>query len=189
MAVPPTSKAALRQVLHARRDEAFASMPVVERQSASEALAVTLVQQLARPSVVAAYIAIGSEIDPVMLVRALAADGCTIALPRVTSKREPMQFAAWSPDAPLVPGPFGLHQPPSEAPEIVPDAILAPLLGFDQSLNRIGYGAGHYDRAFAQHPDARRIGLAWDLQACEAIAVDPWDVPLKAVATEKAWYE
>jgi len=188
MAVPPTPKAALRQALRARRDAAFASMSLEQRRAAGEALASALIPRLGTASVVATYVAIGSEIDPMPLIAVLSDAGCAIALPRVTSRTEPMEFAAWSPDTPLVAGPFGLRQPAADAPEITPGLILAPLLGFDRARNRIGYGAGHYDRAFAKHPGARRIGLAWDLQACEAIPVDPWDIPLEAIATEKAWY-
>ena len=86
-----------------------------------------------------------------------------------------------------MPGAFGLLQPRSDAEEVSPDLILAPLVGFDRALRRIGQGAGFYDRAFARLPDARRIGLAWSVQEVDALPTDPWDVPLHAVATEREW--
>ncbi|MFM9976945.1 MAG: 5-formyltetrahydrofolate cyclo-ligase [Sphingomonadaceae bacterium] len=188
MAVPPTPKAALRRELRDRRDRAVAAMSPAEQSDAAAALAQRLVPLVSPSGIVAAYIAIGSEIDPMPLIAALAATGCSIALPRVTAREAAMQFAPWSPGTPLSAGPFGLRQPAADVPEIVPGVILAPLLGFDAMRNRIGYGAGFYDRAFARFPAARRIGLAWAMQACEAIPTDPWDIPLEAIATEKAWH-
>jgi 5-formyltetrahydrofolate cyclo-ligase len=70
-----------------------------------------------------------------------------------------------------------------------PDIILTPLLGFDHLLHRLGQGAGHYDRAFAALPGARRIGVAWSVQHVDPLPTDPWDVPLHAVITEQGWFE
>ena len=45
----------------------------------------------------------------------------------------------------------------------------------------------YYDRAFAALPGARRIGYAWSVQEVQLVPLDPWDVPLHAVATEREW--
>jgi 5-formyltetrahydrofolate cyclo-ligase len=185
MAVPPTSpKAMLRQALKQRRQGFVLDTDIVE---AAKAMAELALPHLTDAPIVSAYLAINGEIDPMPLVRQLARRGVTIALPHVTGARDALRFLAWEPDSRLEDGPFGLRQPPAEAREVEPDVILAPLLGFDSALNRIGFGAGHYDRAFAHFPHARRIGLAWSVQACDSIPVDPWDVPLHAVATEQDW--
>ncbi len=187
MAVPPTtSKALMRESLRQRR-QAFVSG--IDLRALSHAMA-----ELAEPAVppgqtVAAYHAIGDEIDPLPLLHTLARRGVIVALPHVSGRRDAMRFLTWQPDSPLEPGPFGLLQPPADAAELAPGIIFAPLLGFDSALNRIGYGAGHYDRAFARFPDARRIGLAWSVQRCDMIPVDEWDVSLHAVVTEKSWIE
>ena len=96
---------------------------------------------------------------------------------------------AWRAGDPLVGGPSGLLQPASDAAPLVPDMVLVPLIGFDRALHRLGQGAGYYDRACAVLSDARRIGLAWSVQEWPAVPCDPWDVPLHAVATERAWIE
>ena len=57
----------------------------------------------------------------------------------------------------------------------------------DRRGNRLGQGAGQYDRAFAAHPAAWRIGVAWSVQQVDALAPDPWDVPLHAIVTESEW--
>lgn len=136
---------------------------------------------------VASYIPVGGEADPAPLTRAARQAGCRLVLPHVLDRATPLRFLAWASGVTLDPGPFGLSQTPADAPELAPDIILSPLVGFDRSGNRLGQGAGHYDRAFAQHPQAWRVGIAWSVQEVDALTPDPWDVPLHAIATEKEW--
>lgn len=143
--------------------------------------------RLAAGLTVASYVPVGSEADPSPLARAAAEAGCTIALPHVIDRTTPIRFLAWITDTALASGPFGLSQPPDTAQELAPDIILTPLLGFDRRGNRLGQGAGHYDRAFAAYPRAWRVGVAWSAQEVKALTPDPWDVPLHAIATEREW--
>ena len=178
-------KLALRAQLRAERD-AFAI-------EASEAILAPahFVEKLTPGLIVATYVAIGSEADPTQLAAAAAQQGCKLALPFVIGRAEPIRFLAWEMGEPLVDGPFGLRQPHAERPEVAPNVILTPLVGFDARLNRLGQGAAHYDRAFARYPDAMRIGVAWSVQEVPAIPTEIWDVPLHAVITEKGmtWHQ
>ncbi|QKS01498.1 5-formyltetrahydrofolate cyclo-ligase [Sphingomonas sp. CL5.1] len=142
---------------------------------------------LSRGLTVASYMPLGSEADPAQLARAAVEAGCAIALPHVVDRATPLRFLAWDTEAALAAGPFGLAQPHDHWAELAPDIILTPLVAFTRGLDRLGQGAGHYDRAFAQFPDARRIGVALSAQEVEALPVDPWDMPLHAIATEKEW--
>lgn len=137
---------------------------------------------------VSSYVPLGSEADPTAIAWAAREAGCRIVLPHVTSRESPVRFFAWEPEAGLIDGPMGLRQPDDSGPEEHPDIVLTPLLAFDGALNRLGQGAGHYDRVFARLPDAWRVGIAWSVQRVEALAVDPWDVPLHGVVTEAASY-
>lgn len=136
---------------------------------------------------VSSYAPLGSEADPAPLALAAVAAGCNIALPHVTTRDQPMRFLAWDAQADLIRGPYGLQQPHHGTLEVVPDIILTPLLAFDGKLDRLGQGAGYYDRAFARFPDALRIGVAWDVQRVDALPTDAWDMPLRAVITESGW--
>lgn len=136
---------------------------------------------------VASYVPMAGEADPSVLARAAVDAGCAIALPHVTTRAAPMRFLAWDSEADLIPGPFGLHQPHHDAPALAPDIVLTPLVAFDAALNRLGQGAGYYDRVFAAFPQAWRIGIAWSVQRVDALATEAWDVPLHAVATEQDW--
>ena len=138
---------------------------------------------------VASYLPVGAEADPAPLADAAAAAGCTVALPHVVDRATPLRFLTWAKERALVAGPFGLRQPVGDAEECEPDIILTPLVGFDRSGARLGQGAAHYDRAFAAHPTAWRIGVAFACQEVTSLPTDPWDVPLQAIATEQEWIE
>lgn len=191
MAVPPPhsrmilDKPALRAKLRADRDQ-FAA------ESSTAILAPeAFVEKLRADTIVASYCAVGSEADPSQLAAAASAAGCRLALPFVVDRATPIRFLAWQLGEPLVEGPFNLRQPDPASPEVAPDLILTPLLGFDRRLNRLGQGAGHYDRAFARYEGAWRVGVAWSVQEVPAIPADIWDVPLHAIITEEGmlWHE
>lgn len=173
-------KKALRAQLRAARDGFFAEHR--PRLAVPELLRA----RLAPGVVVASYLPVGSEADPTPLADAAREAGCVLALAWVADRATPMEFLRWDADTSIEAGPLGLRQPSRSAPAVVPDVILAPLVGFDATLNRLGQGAGFYDRAFAQHGGAWRLGLAWSVQQVPELPADPWDVPLHAILTEQA---
>lgn len=182
MVVPPHSPAAEKQALRAEmraRRLAFAPIPIEPPAG--------FLTRLANPGVIAAYLPLPGEADPALLVDAAIARGWRLALPHVTTRPAPMRFLDGA--AARAAGPMGLTQPVASAAELVPDLILTPLVAFDAALHRLGQGAGYYDRAFADLPDALRIGVAWSIQRAETVPTDPWDVPLHAVITELGWTE
>jgi 5-formyltetrahydrofolate cyclo-ligase len=149
-----------------------------------------LLNRFAPGVTVSSYVPVGSEADPTAIAFAASERGCTIVLPHVISRESPVRFFHWTPNQPLLDGPLGLRQPSDDAPEVEPDIVLTPLLAFDDALNRLGQGAGHYDRVFERLPNAWRIGIAWSVQRVETLATDPWDVPLHGIVTEAAlWGE
>jgi 5-formyltetrahydrofolate cyclo-ligase len=186
---PANPKPALRKQLRARRARFLAALSEGERAAAHQALADQVIRRIGDCRILAGYVAIGGECDPAPILAAAASAGATIALPHVVEPDRPMRFLAWRAGDPLVAGPAGLLQPTTDTEMVIPDTILVPLIGFDRTLNRLGQGAGYYDRACAALSDARRIGLAWSVQEVDALPCDPWDVPLHAVATERAWIE
>ncbi|WP_298091912.1 5-formyltetrahydrofolate cyclo-ligase [uncultured Sphingomonas sp.] len=174
-----TDKRALRARMRAIRDAHDRGGPLP--------LPAAFLAMLRGAGTIAGYMPVGAEADPAPFMHAARAAGLALALPHVIDRPTPLRFLGWDGTAPLATGPFGLLQPPADAPAAVPDIILTPLVAFDARGNRLGQGAGHYDRAFAQFPTARRIGIAWSVQQVEALVPDPWDVPLHAIATELDW--
>ncbi len=133
--------------------------------------------------IVASYVPVGSEADPSRFEAAALYAGATLAWPVVVDRDSPITFHP-APGGQMVDGPFGLKQPSGDTAPVVPDIILTPLLGFDSRCNRLGQGAGHYDRAFASWPEALRIGIAWSVQQVADLPCDAWDMPLDAIVTE-----
>jgi 5-formyltetrahydrofolate cyclo-ligase len=186
MAALPTapSKADLRAAALAARD----ALSAAQRAAAADALAERgLPLPIAPGCVVAGYSPIRSEIDPVPLMRKLAASGARLALPTVTARGQSLSFRAWSPSDRLMLGPLGIPEPSPAAAEVVPDIMLVPLAAFDRLGHRIGYGAGHYDHTFSHLRKIKAvtgIGLAFAAQEIDAVPALSHDERLDFVLTE-----
>ncbi len=182
-----STKSEIRRTLRARRDEFVAALNERDRALCFSVPPSPLARLFEQQPVVAGYAAMGSEVDPHKLLSAAINAGCTIALPHVVSKAQPMRFLCHKWGASLQEGAFGLMQPDADSPSVTPELVLIPLVGFDRDGNRLGQGAGHYDRALSILPNAIRIGIAWSCQEWDALPADPWDEPLHAICTEKEW--
>lgn len=180
-------KASQRLNYRRLRDAFVENLSQGERALAFSRIPSPLLEHLQPGKTLAAYIAKDSEVDPASLIAEAHKVGCEIALPHVTGKSAPMRFLRWTPGDELVAGPFGLKQPRDDAPQCAPDVALVPLIAFDSRLMRLGQGAGHYDRALSILDDTVAVGLAWSVQMAPALPTDPWDVPMDAILTERAW--
>jgi 5-formyltetrahydrofolate cyclo-ligase len=178
------SKADLRAAALTARD----ALSSEQRTAAAQAIAMRgLPIDIAPGSVVAAYSPIRSEIDPIPLMRTLAARGARLALPAVMARGKSLAFRAWSPNDRLLLGPLGILEPSPAAAEIIPDIMLVPLAAFDRLGHRIGYGAGHYDYTLAHLRKVKpitAIGLAFAAQEIKAVPALQHDVALDYVLTE-----
>ena len=183
------TKAKLRRDALARRD----TLPPELRQAAAEAIACRDFPLEIRPGVlVSGFSSIGSEINPVPLMRRLAERGARLALPVVIGRGRALVLRAWAFGEPLGKGVWGIREPPSEAAEVDPDILLVPLAAFDRAGHRIGYGAGHYDHTFAHLRKSHAvtgIGLAFSIQETPAIPALSHDVALDFVLTEKEVFD
>jgi 5-formyltetrahydrofolate cyclo-ligase len=136
---------------------------------------------------VAVYLPIGSEIDPRPLLGKLVTAGAKLALPCVLEDGS-MIYRHYTRGDPLERREFGLLEPFHEVPEVFPTLILTPLLAYDKSGNRLGYGKGHYDRTITRLREKGRAfvcGLAFHGQEVDAIPAETHDVPLDWVMTER----
>ncbi len=136
---------------------------------------------------VGSYVAFDGELDPSALGERLRSGGHSTWLP--VCEDGLLRFRRWDGRQRLVRGPFGTSHP--ELGETVDayelDVVLVPLVAFDAERHRVGFGAGFYDRTFAEVPRPVLIGLAHDLQELEPWRPEAWDVTLDAVATPSRW--
>jgi len=126
----------------------------------------------------------GSEIDPRPLLEALHARGHRISLPVTPPRGQPLSFRRWLPGTLMARGPMGT-QHPAKGDAVTPDWLIVPLLAFDRSGARLGYGGGYYDRTLALLRDAKAIGVAYAAQEIAQVPTGPHDVRLPAIATEQ----
>jgi 5-formyltetrahydrofolate cyclo-ligase len=155
-------------------------------------------QDYLRSEHVAAYLPIGGEPDLGSLMQAALDDGKSVYLPAlVEGPRAHLEFRLWSPAQSLADNRFGIPEPPDIAETCDAehlDLVLLPLVAFDDRGNRLGMGAGFYDRSFAfrlERPQSTRprlIGTAWALQQVAEVPTHPRDVPVDAVVTEQGWH-
>ena len=85
-------------------------------------------------------------------------------------------------------GQWGIREPKADAPEVAPDILLVPLLAFDRSGHRIGYGAGYYDMTIAKLRAMKpvvAVGIAFAAQEIASVPVTPRDARLDLVLTER----
>lgn len=178
-------KTALRQTAYAARKRAF------DRRAETGAVAAATAHLLARigPAAgraIAGYLPIRTEIDPRPAMAALHRMGARIGVPVIAGAGLPLDFRLWTPEAALIPGPFGALIPQS-GDWITPDTLIVPLVGFDAACNRLGYGGGFYDRTLARlaaSGPVRSLGLAFADQQLPPLPTEPTDVALDAVVTE-----
>lgn len=124
------------------------------------------------------------EYDPRSTALYFMRHGATLALPEIVGKDKPLCFREWRPDTPLKNGAYGIPVP-IEAKAVRVDAIIIPVVGFDQHGYRLGYGSGYFDRTLATyHPQPLTIGIAFEMQRLENVYAQSHDIALHYIVTE-----
>ena len=178
-------KAALRDSVLVRRD----AMPAPERQAAAEALAARGLPRDVKPGlIVSGFMPMKTEINPLPLMRTLAGEGAALALPCIDARGKPLIMRAYAFGDELKSGQWGIREPMPTALEVKPDILLVPLACFDRTGQRIGYGAGYYDRTIAKlraFKPITTIGIAFAVQEIPQVPATEHDERLDFVLTEK----
>jgi 5-formyltetrahydrofolate cyclo-ligase len=142
------------------------------------------------------YFAAAAEVDVSDLFAEAFATGRSVFVPVVGATGR-MRFVRLERDAALRRNRYGIWEPEGSS-EAIParqlDLVVTPLVAFDDAGNRIGMGAGYYDRCFSflrhrtrwLHP--KLLGAAFSCQCVSSIPAAAWDIPLFAVATEQGLY-
>ena len=168
----------------------------MQRMQAAEAVAARLQSLDAFRSAhdIAVYFAVQGELPLLHTVNAARSSGKHLWMPVVRDDGA-LGFAPWSAAAPMQANRFGIPEPvvaiSSWRSGMELDLVLLPLLAFDRSGNRLGTGAGYYDRSFAALTQGQRprqpilVGVAYAAQEVPMIAAESWDVRLDYVITER----
>lgn len=175
------------------RDEARAIRKAVAKETRSAwsrdiARYVLVWESYQKARTVMAYASIGNEVETGELLQMVLADGKRLALPRCEGNGIMHAKAVQSLDG-LQDGTLGILEPPQDAPTVQwaeMDLILVPGLLFDRHGNRVGQGAGYYDR-FLSGFEGMTCGLAFSVQVVDNLRPKPHDVPVRALITERGF--
>ncbi len=180
------AKAALRERMAALRD----GLEIDDRLEWDAAIAerVAELEEFGGPGPLGAYWPWKSEVDPRAILEAADGRGMACALPSFDEKGEVI-FRAWKPWQPVMPVGLGMLGPAAEQPLVEPAILIVPMLAFDRSCARIGWGKGHYDRVIARLLGTGRlltIGVAYAAQEADgAVPTAPHDRRLDIIVTER----
>lgn len=143
---------------------------------------------------VACYLSNDNEVSTHEIISKAILDEKHIYIPVFTANKT-IAFYLLDKKTVLIKNKYGIEEPDiSNQLPVLPetlDLILLPLVAFDAEGNRLGRGAGAYDRylQFTKTlPVGQRpylMGLAYDFQKVDKIIAESWDVPLDAVITEE----
>jgi 5-formyltetrahydrofolate cyclo-ligase len=182
--VAPHISPSINDAKRAMRAHGMAAREGRDAVKAGEALAELVARECPPPagSIVAGFWPLAGEIDIRPLLFALHLHH-TVVLPVTPKRGMPLTFRVWRPEDPMVVERFGTMRPCGA--ELSPDFLLVPLLAFDRRGGRVGYGGGFYDRTLPHLFPRFALGCAFAAQEVAEVPVEPFDVRLDAVATER----
>ena len=186
------TKTELRKELRAKRR----ALSMEEQQNAARSVAQVIGSKLSIPKTrrVAVYLAQDGEIDLQPFIQHCWQLRIEVYLPILHRFKPTLWFARYQADSELINNRFGIPEPltgdPIKTWQL--DAVLLPLVGFDEQGSRLGMGGGFYDRTFAgsvhwlKRP--KLFGVAHECQKVAAIPLEAWDIPLQGIFTNNGHY-
>ena len=128
------------------------------------------------------------EVDTRRLIQLLIAAGARVVVPIIEQETRTLRLSYLPDPSVLVPSTFGVpepigHEVPARREEL--RIAVVPMLAFDRSGNRLGYGAGYYDRFLQSIPSLVTIGVAFSCFEMPAVPGDGRDVRMALIVTEK----
>lgn len=173
----------IRQLLRDRK----AALTPAERMEKSIQICRYVTGQIPYGETVLAYTSKELEVNTAPLIDALLEKKHLVAVPIIQKEDVSLRLSYLQDRSVLVPSTFGVPEPiGSEIPAQPQDitTILLPMLGFDRTGTRIGYGAGYYDRFLEKNPGLKKIGIAFACQEIERLPVDNNDIRMDTIITE-----
>ena len=176
-------KLRIRQVLRERKT----ALSPAERDEKSARVCRHVSAQVPEGKTVMAYTSKELEVNTAPLIDTLLARRIPVIVPIIVKEDVSLRLSYLRDRSVLVPSTFGVPEPigseiPADAKDI--DIILLPMLGFDRTGSRIGYGAGYYDRFLEKNPGLFKIGIAFACQEMDHLPLDPTDVRMDMIITE-----
>lgn len=144
----------------------------------------------ANASMLLIYAPLENEINLLPLAHEARKRGMPVAFPRCDKETNTMRFYILPKEKKLLPGAYGIPEPPEDAPLCIPDEralCIVPALSYDLSGNRIGYGKGYYDRYLATFP-GKTAGVTYAKMLLKSAPTEAHDLPVDWLFTERGSY-
>lgn len=135
------------------------------------------------------YLSAFNEVRTEMIIDTLLQSGVRVCAPVTDTKRMSITPYYLEDAKKLIQGAFKIAEPTRDCeakPEDI-DAVLVPGIAFDKSGNRMGFGAGYYDR-FLHSYDGIKIGICYDFQLFDKIPKDSHDITMNYIISEDKIY-
>lgn len=140
---------------------------------------------------IACYHSMSDEFDTAPLIHALLQANKKCYLPALNNKQ--LIFRRYEKNDALTQNAYGILEPLASAETIASsmlDLVIAPLVGFDLSGNRLGAGGGYYDKTFSFLKNVEKekpflLGLGYSFQEMSGFIAGDWDIKLDAILTEQ----
>jgi len=171
-----------------------------QQEIAAEKLAIQLINHstFKHGQNIACYLATEGELSLMPFIQACWQRKKNVFLPVLQPRNHhPLWFVPFTPTTTLIPNRYGILEPMHQRKQrnkkiITLDSIFLPLVAFDLSGNRVGMGAGYYDRTLNSLKTRRSwlkphlIGVGYTFQQVKSIKTNPWDVTMHFISTDKA---
>ena len=177
--------ATLTERKDAARKAAFARRQVAHDRGVGTAAYLSAFLAGHRGVPLAGYMAMRTEIDPTAAMEEASAHG-PVGVPMILGAGQPLKFRLWEPGVEMIAGEFGAFIP-AEGDWMTPEIVIVPLVAYDLTGGRLGYGGGFYDRTLEglrANQATLAIGFAYTAQQADSIPLEPTDQPLNLMITE-----
>ena len=176
-------KESVRKILRQRKEAVLPD----DRLNNSRKICHHLMKIIRKDETVMVFTSKEKEVNTRPLIMALFEKGNPVVVPIIVKEDCSLRLSYLRDFSALVPSTFGVPEPigseiPADAHSI--GTIILPMLGFDRTGGRIGYGAGYYDRFLSKNPGLWKIGIAFGCQEVESLPVDENDIRMDMIITE-----
>jgi 5-formyltetrahydrofolate cyclo-ligase len=178
--------------LRMRAKEARSRLTPAEIARYSASIERRLIEVLDGFTTVMVYVSKPPEVETRGLIAALNNRGVLVVVPIIERETRSLRLSALPDPGVLVQSTFNVPEPIGHEIPVRPEniqAVVVPMLGFDSEGNRLGYGAGYYDRFLQRYPHPKKIGIAFSCQQVESIPADENDIIMDCIITEKGIIE
>lgn len=127
-----------------------------------------------------------NEADTHELIRVLVKQRRRVVVPVSDVRTKLMRHSELFSLSELIGGAYGILEPRMVRPVPIADlqVVVVPALGVDRMGNRLGFGAGFYDR-FLHDVQLPTIALAYDFQVVDRVPTEKTDIAVSYIVTEE----